>query len=670
MSIQMNIHGRLTHTDRAGPVENAIVRLLCMNAGESEIATCRTSPSGDFKLDVSCEEGWHVLRCEAFGEREKQEHAFRIGDDGSEREVDLDLPLKFQLTIHNPSGNDERLIPIPYAVVGRRIMMRADTGVDSHVAAYHWQEHRDARMTPHDREVEIVFGRPGRAIIEVAIVDRNEGPDQVRARASREVPVADPDVQTIGGHIRVSMDRTPSHPTLDEALWAVIHERTEAISFDRYYAFIRRVFSLDGREGAHEELSRRLNDLGTRGIEAYRTLKELTELFLLTESGARAHPEPLLASARGIGREREYSREEIEENLNKYLRDGELPYIARVIDAAFPYFDQEGRGYDRLRRRLFRQPLFIELYHELCLEHGMLMRTMEAVSQRFQNVRGNGARDPLAALEIDPLRPLGDVIWHWIQNEPLRLTPKRRIAEYHHGYGHTVIGDDMPGLRTADVRTSFPEAFSILLSQCEIFYKEDNQTTVIADAFPVLNSLKEVHQILAMGAGNAAPQLTFTARVETLLMQLMLAQPELRSFLRTRIMVPYEEPWMGQVDSMKELQGWQQPSITHYRDLAHFGERLLLSIRLGDWTAGDEASARNWLRHHKNAVRRYTHAHRAVTGIDLTNPMVVASMRPTLSLESRPSLQRVRSPAEGNLGFTPAISQPVARLAGRGRVME
>ena len=36
----------------------------------------------------------------------------------------------------------------------------------------------------------------------------------------------------------------------------------------------------------------------------------------------------------------------------------------------------------------------------------MLVQTMNAITRRFQNVRALGAQDPLANLEIDPLRPL------------------------------------------------------------------------------------------------------------------------------------------------------------------------------------------------------------------------------------------------------------------------
>ena len=39
----------------------------------------------------------------------------------------------------------------------------------------------------------------------------------------------------------------------------------------------------------------------------------------------------------------------------------------------------------------------------------MLVQTMNAICLRFQNRRGPSERDPLANLEIDPLRPLNNI---------------------------------------------------------------------------------------------------------------------------------------------------------------------------------------------------------------------------------------------------------------------
>ena len=67
--------------------------------------------------------------------------------------------------------------------------------------------------------------------------------------------------------------------------------------------------------------------------------------------------------------------------------------------------------------------------------------------------------------------------------------------------------------------------------------------------------------------------------------QWILARPEMREFLPRRIMVDYPERWMDSVETMKTLQGWTDTSILHFRDMAIFGEKILLSIRFGEWTA-------------------------------------------------------------------------------------
>ena len=52
---------------------------------------------------------------------------------------------------------------------------------------------------------------------------------------------------------------------------------------------------------------------------------------------------------------------------------------------------------------------------------------------------------------------------------------------------------------------------------------------------------------------------------------------------------------MDRVDAMKNLQGWTDVSVLHFRDLGVFGEQLLLSIRYGAWTTVYEpGNAANW----------------------------------------------------------------------------
>ena len=111
-----------------------------------------------------------------------------------------------------------------------------------------------------------------------------------------------------------------------------------------------------------------------------------------------------------------------------------------------------------------------------------------------------------------------------------------------------------------------------------------------------------------------------------LIQQWLLARPEMREFLQSRPMVPYTEPWMAPVDTMKTLQGWSDVTVTHFRDLGVYGEQILLSVRYGDWIdINDENSAKNWARYWRPEIQGYLHAYRAVTGVDLTNPDTVDS---------------------------------------------
>src|SRR6185369_15685588 len=141
----------------------------------------------------------------------------------------------------------------------------------------------------------------------------------------------------------------------------------------------------------------------------------------------------------------------------------------------------------------FSCPSMLELIWSYWHEEGMLVQTMNAICMRFQNRRGPLERDPLANLEIDPLRPLNNLIWGYIQDEYNRLTVVRRAYEYDHHYGLSLVGRAVPPLQPADSRSKFLEAFHDLLLRTWQFYQEDADTTFIANAYPLLNGLKEVH---------------------------------------------------------------------------------------------------------------------------------------------------------------------------------
>ena len=91
----------------------------------------------------------------------------------------------------------------------------------------------------------------------------------------------------------------------------------------------------------------------------------------------------------------------------------------------------------------FSQPSLIELIWSYWHEEGMLVQTMNAIAWRFQNQR-SGPADPLADLEMDPLRPLNNLIWGYVQDEQNRLTVRRRAYEYDHQYGLQLLGKAFP----------------------------------------------------------------------------------------------------------------------------------------------------------------------------------------------------------------------------------
>ena len=343
--------------------------------------------------------------------------------------------------------------------------------------------------------------------------------------------------------------------------------------------------------------------------------------------------------------------------FNKYAvlvgTDKVLPYLAVIhaklqdqgikkrglghVDLGKPV-DPLNRCYGILREKL-KCPCLNELIWSYWNEEGMLVQTMNVIMRRFQNMRGPLANDPLANFEIDPLRPRKNLSWGWVQDVQHRLSVVRRNYEYDHHYGLRLAGKAVDNMRTADSRSKFLEAFHTLLSTLAAFYKRDDDTTMVADGFPVLNALKEAHLILTQGAHNQFGDLPTTARIEMLMQQWILARPEFREFIPTRIMVAYPEPWMDRVEAMKKLQGWTDTSILHFRNLAIFGEQIILGVRWGNWNSIFEpVHAVNLARYWRPQVQGYLHAYRSVTGVDLsvdiTNARIDATMPSGASREA------------------------------------
>lgn len=460
-----------------------------------------------------------------------------------------------------------------------------------------------------------------------------------------------------GGPVPVTLRRTSQPPTSDEILWMLIRRSTESLSFENYVHFIDDVICREaprtdahtvhphGVGAAREVVKHSRMRLPFPGVDAYRRLKSATEAFLMVNCGVMVDLAELLED---VNLSEEAGRIELPPGdqrdkvsfltdlWNHYLvdvngtQDAALPYLALCreklpeVPLTSEHHGREGRRIDcvGIIREKLAYPCFLELIWNYWHEEGMLVQTLNYISQRFQNVEA-AERDPLLNLEIDPLRPLNNLLWGYIQDEQNRLSVVRRASEYAHQYGFTLHGRAVSGVRSAERRSKFLESFHTLLHQCVQFFRQDDDTTVVADGFAVLNAIKDTHYLLAQGAHNQFGELPSTARQEMLMQQWLLSRPEMREFFGGRVMVPYPEPWMDRVDAMKSLQGWTDISVVHFHDLGVFGEQLLLSLRYGGWSlANNPAQAANWARYWRPEIQGYIHAYRAATGVDLTADVV------------------------------------------------
>ncbi len=462
--------------------------------------------------------------------------------------------------------------------------------------------------------------------------------------------------------VPVSLQRTAIPQTDDLGLWVVIRKSTQAISFNNYFNFMNLVLCSPNTNTVYKDLLA-IRALPFNDTDAYRLLKVATEAFLLTNGGVALNLDNFTFEQPDI----DDLKSRISGNVTdlggswkRYLRsingvdDPMLPYLALVNrkfgsetfreqvittqSANAGDFAGNAENCLNVLRNKLTEPFLVELIWSYWHEEGMLVQSMNAIARRFQNVRSpHGSRDPLANLEIDPLRGLNNLLWGFVQDEQHRLSLVRRVYEYDHHYGITLQGKAVPKLRPADSRSKFIEAFHQLLHLCSIFFKQDDDTTVNSDGFPILNALREVHLILSQGAHNQFGDLPSTARQEMLLQQWLLARPEFREFLPTRNMVAYPEPWMDRVDAMKTLQGWTDISIDHFNRLAVFGEQILLSVRFGAWSNITQSApaAANWARFWRAEIQGYIHDYRAVTGVDLTSTSKVDTVPPSVHLFKR-----------------------------------
>jgi hypothetical protein len=457
--------------------------------------------------------------------------------------------------------------------------------------------------------------------------------------------------------VRVTLSPADIQPTASQILWVVIRNRTNAIGFNRYKEFIDKVMCAgELPNGARVPVTSPMAHL--RSMDSYHLVKFATEAFLMQEIGVLDIEQTMrdLHDSKGANA---FDALEERRRLGFAATLGDLEdmrknYYADLLPqhhVLLPYFklilsqlqelpikgpnEAPSNCYGLLRSQL-TGPLGLELIWSYWHEEGMMVQTINAIAMRFQNRRvGTNGRDPLAELELSPLRPLNNLIWGFLQDEYHRLSVVRRAHEYDHHYGLKLYGKALAGFNSADSRSKFLEAFHRLIHACLVFYKQADDTTVIADGFPVLNALKALHLILSEGQHNQFGDLPWTARVEMLIQAWFLARPEMREFLPGRSMVAYPEPWMERVDAMKRLQGWNDTSVVHFRDLGVFGEQILLGVRYGAWsTVIDRAEAAAFALYYRAEISSYAWALQHVLGIDLATDKVDATM-PSVLLQKR-----------------------------------
>ena len=234
--------------------------------------------------------------------------------------------------------------------------------------------------------------------------------------------------------------------------------------------------------------------------DAYRAVKAATEAFVMMNAGVGVKPLPFtpgdvsqLAKRVGVT----LTSTQLENYWLEYLAG-----VSGVADATLPYLSlrrdkprdssvvgdindgpsgesevgtSEVEDVDRdrwygLAPGKLTHPRFLELIWSYWHEEGLLAQSMNAISTRFQNIRGPGENDPLRTMEIDPLRPLNNLLWGYIQDEQHRLTVVRRAHEYDHHYGLSLQGTPCRALNLADSRSKFLGAFHRLLFLCSELY--------------------------------------------------------------------------------------------------------------------------------------------------------------------------------------------------------
>ena len=335
----------------------------------------------------------------------------------------------------------------------------------------------------------------------------------LRMEFANEIEVADLQATPVRAqNFTVSHARRITEPSEPMGFFVHLLNSSKSIEFTAYQKFVNKVLCAGDTSEIPTSHQNKLNRMTQElsgfgfGVGTYELLKTATEAFLLlrgcitpAHNGNNGFP---LHKNLDLGDYSRVPRAKWTNLFRQYLGDNRLPYINRVIETALPEYDipeNDGEGEDHrfctdiLIRSRVNNPSFMELIWSYWHEEGMLVQTINAVSRRFQNLRAPGARDPLAHIEIDPLRPLNNIFWGYVEEERDRLSVKRRAYEYQHQYGLELYGKAVSSLRPADNRSKFLEAFHNLLNKCADYFRAKQDTTVDPDGYPMLHAIQELN---------------------------------------------------------------------------------------------------------------------------------------------------------------------------------
>lgn len=318
----------------------------------------------------------------------------------------------------------------PSAVTDGAVVILRARPADSTRYSYQWDvdlqgklEGDSGNLNAPEVRWRITKMQPGSYFARVTIEEKGGGGVIGTASDSIQVvapPVARGDIVPVDVGGSVSLRRAETQLSTDQALWVIIRDRTQAISFNRYKTFIDAVMC-SGLLPDKQSYERRIESrLPFPGVAAYNVLKVATEFFLLQECGVTIDDANFSAIEEGSRFGRPVQLQRIKELRDEYLVDltreqtQVLPYFKLILDrlSELPLKPPEALGpdcYGILPSRL-SGPCLVELIWSYWHEEGMQAQAMNAISFRFQNKRIAPGRDPLDHFDLDPLRGLSNLL--------------------------------------------------------------------------------------------------------------------------------------------------------------------------------------------------------------------------------------------------------------------